>query len=76
MDHITKTVKTQRTLISRLQRYNTILLSVAQKIRLYLHHLLLFSVSILFYPYIIGPKEGLYKYLKRYQYLSSLLFLL
>ena len=76
MDHITKTVKTQRTLISRLQRYNTILLSVAQKIRLYLHHLLLFSVSILFYLYIIGPKEDLYKYLKRYQYLSSLLFLL
>lgn len=76
MDHITKTVKTQRTLISRLQRYNTILLSVAQKIRLYLHHLLLFSVLILFHLHTIGSKEDLYEYLTRYQYISSLLFIL
>lgn len=76
MDHITKTVKTQRTLISRLQRYNTILLSVAQKIRLYLHHLLLFSVLILFSLHTLGSKEDLYEYLTRYQYISSLLFIL
>lgn len=46
MDRLSVTGSTPRTLLSRLQHYNQILISVAGKIQLYLHHVIVFSVCL------------------------------